>query len=184
MQVCQELGIPVIADEVFAGLWRLGTQSAMAALQLKPDVACFAKLLTGGTVPMSVTLASSEVFAAFEGDTKAQALLHGHSYTAHPIGCQVRSAASFFHHNLCPTTVPCCLWPVGTGAASVKEQPCAGGRGGTAAARQPTVQRKHASRWVPATTVERGSRDAPLAPACRLPCHLPRLRACCRALRA
>jgi bifunctional dethiobiotin synthetase / adenosylmethionine---8-amino-7-oxononanoate aminotransferase len=62
----------------------------MEMLGLTPDVACFAKLLTAGMVPMSVTLATAEVFEAFAGDTKAQALLHGHSYTAHPIGCQVR----------------------------------------------------------------------------------------------
>jgi dethiobiotin synthetase/adenosylmethionine--8-amino-7-oxononanoate aminotransferase len=89
VQVCRERRIPVIADEVFTGLWRLGRISAMSMLDRKPDIACYAKLLTGGTVPMSVTLASEAVFDAFDGDTKASALLHGHSYTAHPIGCQV-----------------------------------------------------------------------------------------------
>lgn len=88
-QVCKERRIPVIADEVFTGLWRLGQVSAMSMLGREPDIACFAKLLTGGTVPMSVTLASEDVFNAFDGDSKAEALLHGHSYTAHPIGCQV-----------------------------------------------------------------------------------------------
>jgi adenosylmethionine-8-amino-7-oxononanoate aminotransferase len=61
----------------------------MQLLGLQPDVACYAKLLTAGMLPMSVTLASEAVFEVFEGDSKAQALLHGHSYTAHPIGCQV-----------------------------------------------------------------------------------------------
>jgi dethiobiotin synthetase/adenosylmethionine--8-amino-7-oxononanoate aminotransferase len=54
---------------------------------LDPDIACYAKLLTGGLVPLSVTLASEEVFNTYMGDEKGQALLHGHSYTAHPIGC-------------------------------------------------------------------------------------------------
>lgn len=45
-------------------------------------------LFAGGTVPMAVTLASEAVFTCFLGDTKAEALLHGHSYTAHPIGMQ------------------------------------------------------------------------------------------------
>jgi dethiobiotin synthetase/adenosylmethionine--8-amino-7-oxononanoate aminotransferase len=36
---------------------------------------------------MSVTLASEDVFESFLGDEKGQALLHGHSYTAHPVGC-------------------------------------------------------------------------------------------------
>ena len=38
---------------------------------------------------MAVTLASNSIFEAFLSDTKADALLHGHSYTAHPVGCEV-----------------------------------------------------------------------------------------------
>jgi adenosylmethionine-8-amino-7-oxononanoate aminotransferase len=37
--------------------------------------------------PLSVTLASEDVFTAFSGDEKGQALLHGHLYMAHPVGC-------------------------------------------------------------------------------------------------
>jgi dethiobiotin synthetase/adenosylmethionine--8-amino-7-oxononanoate aminotransferase len=59
----------------------------LSLFSLDPDIACYAKLLTGGIVPMSVTLASEEVFNTYLGDEKSQALLHGHSYTAHPIGC-------------------------------------------------------------------------------------------------
>ena len=86
---CRQKGIPVIFDEVFSGLWRLGAPTAGSLLGMNPDIACYAKLLTGGTIPMSLTVASEHVFKAFEGDTKAHALLHGHSYTAHPIGCSV-----------------------------------------------------------------------------------------------
>ncbi|KAJ8905704.1 hypothetical protein NDN08_002209 [Rhodosorus marinus] len=86
---CQRTGIPVMVDEVFTGLWRLGAPSASQMLGIKPDVAAFAKLLTGGLLPLSVTLASDEIFKVFEGKKKEEALLHGHSYTAHPIGCQV-----------------------------------------------------------------------------------------------
>lgn len=48
-----------------------------------------AKLLTGGLVPLCTTLASESIFDAFASDDKADALLHGHSYTAHAVGCQV-----------------------------------------------------------------------------------------------
>lgn len=48
-----------------------------------------AKLLTGGLVPLCATLASESIFRAFESDDKSDALLHGHSYTAHAVGCQV-----------------------------------------------------------------------------------------------
>jgi dethiobiotin synthetase/adenosylmethionine--8-amino-7-oxononanoate aminotransferase len=76
-------------DEVFTGLYRLGRFSAASLLQVHPDVSIHAKLLTGGLLPLSTTLASTSIFNAFLGDEKADALLHGHSYTAHPIGCHV-----------------------------------------------------------------------------------------------
>ncbi|GMH42966.1 hypothetical protein BSKO_10888 [Bryopsis sp. KO-2023] len=85
--ICQARGIPVILDEVFTGFWRLGAMSGAELLGVHPDIACVAKLLTGGYVPMSVTLTGKAAFKAFWGQHKRNALLHGHSYTAHPIGC-------------------------------------------------------------------------------------------------
>eukprot|EP00898_Chlorokybus_atmophyticus_P000065 jgi/Chlat1/1059/Chrsp110S08633 len=93
MRECRRRRIPIILDEVFAGMWRLGRQSAAALLGCRPDIACYAKLLTGGVVPLSVTLATEDVFNAFQGDSKLDALLHGHSYTAHAIGCQAAVTA-------------------------------------------------------------------------------------------
>lgn len=83
------LPLPVVFDEVFVGLYRLGHQTTSTLLGVKPDIACYAKILTGGLVPMAVTLASEEVFDLFLGEKKQDALLHGHSYTAHPIGSAV-----------------------------------------------------------------------------------------------
>ncbi|TKY89234.1 hypothetical protein EX895_001765 [Sporisorium graminicola] len=83
-------GIPVVFDEVFAGLYRLGPCTPATVLGVTPDISVLAKILTGGMVPMSVTLASSSIFKVFnQSDSKVDALLHGHSYTAHPIGCAV-----------------------------------------------------------------------------------------------
>ncbi len=79
--------VPIIFDEVAAGLYRVGVASCREIIGANPDIAAYAKLLTGGLIPMSVTLASEDVFKTFLGDTKAEALLHGHSYTAHPVGC-------------------------------------------------------------------------------------------------
>lgn len=79
----------VIYDEVFTGFYRLGLESAIPLLGANPDISVYAKILTGGTLPLAVTLASDRVFQAFHSQSKADALLHGHSYTAHPIGCQV-----------------------------------------------------------------------------------------------
>ncbi|CAD7699109.1 unnamed protein product [Ostreobium quekettii] len=93
VKVCRERGIPVIFDEVFTGFWRLGAAGGASLLGMSPDIACYAKLLTGGVVPLAATLSTEEVFEAFAGPSKAEALLHGHSFTAHPIGCAAACAA-------------------------------------------------------------------------------------------
>ncbi|KAA8643335.1 hypothetical protein EYZ11_000885 [Aspergillus tanneri] len=82
-------GLPIILDEVFTGLYRLGRKSSASFLQIDADIAVNAKLLTGGLVPLCATLASKEIFQAFSSPEKSDALLHGHSYTAHAVGCQV-----------------------------------------------------------------------------------------------
>ncbi|KAB5552692.1 hypothetical protein DKX38_010003 [Salix brachista] len=84
---CRSRNIPVIFDEVFTGFWRLGTESAAELLGCLPDIACFAKLMTGGVIPLAATLATDAVFDSFLGESKLKALLHGHSYTAHAMGC-------------------------------------------------------------------------------------------------
>ncbi|KAG6007590.1 hypothetical protein E4U21_005788 [Claviceps maximensis] len=82
-------GLPIIFDEVFTGLYRLGRVTPSSFLGVHPDISVHAKLLTGGLLPLCATLASESVFNVFLSPDKTDALLHGHSYTAHPIGCQV-----------------------------------------------------------------------------------------------
>ncbi|KAI0160804.1 PLP-dependent transferase [Xylariaceae sp. FL1272] len=82
-------GLPIVFDEVFTGLYRLGRFSSSSFLDTHADISVHAKLLTGGLVPLCTTLASESIFRAFESTDKSDALLHGHSYTAHPVGCQV-----------------------------------------------------------------------------------------------
>ncbi|KAK3073506.1 hypothetical protein LTR53_004845, partial [Teratosphaeriaceae sp. CCFEE 6253] len=83
-------GMPVICDEIFTGLYRLGHFSAAASfLGVEADIVANAKLLTGGVLPLCTTTASQGIFDAFVSGEKTDALLHGHSYTAHPVGCSV-----------------------------------------------------------------------------------------------
>ncbi|WRT66898.1 dethiobiotin synthase [Kwoniella shivajii] len=82
-------GVPIIYDEVFSGLHRFGYLSASSVLTHTPDISVYAKILTGGLLPLSATLASTSIFNTFLSDRKVDALLHGHSYTANPVGCSV-----------------------------------------------------------------------------------------------
>ncbi|KAL1998072.1 hypothetical protein VTN02DRAFT_88 [Thermoascus thermophilus] len=86
-------GLPVICDEVFTGLYRLGRRTSASFLGIDPDISVYAKLLTGGLLPLCATLASEEIFQAFSSPEKSDALLHGHSYTAHAVGCAVATAS-------------------------------------------------------------------------------------------
>lgn len=84
---CRMRQIPIVFDEVFTGLWRMGTENGADLIGEVPDIATYGKLLTGGVVPIAATLANEEVFSAFGGDSKVNALLHGHSYSGHALGC-------------------------------------------------------------------------------------------------
>ncbi|CAN0258670.1 unnamed protein product, partial [Ectocarpus sp. 4 AP-2014] len=115
VQECRARGLPVIFDEVFCGLWRLGVESSRELLGEDPDVSCYAKLLTGGLVPMAATVATERVFDAFSG-AKADCLLHGHSYTAHPVGCAaaVEFLSQARHSRYLNEETGCSVYP-GTG---------------------------------------------------------------------
>jgi adenosylmethionine-8-amino-7-oxononanoate aminotransferase len=62
-------------------MYRLGPSTTSTILKETPDIAVYAKMLSGGYLPLAATLATSEVFDAFLGNKKWHALLHGHSYT-------------------------------------------------------------------------------------------------------
>lgn len=80
-------GIPLIFDEVFTGMGRLGTPFAFHKLGISPDIICLAKGITGGTLPLALTVATEDIFSRFLSDDAGKALLHGHSFTANPAGC-------------------------------------------------------------------------------------------------
>ncbi len=52
-----------------------------------PDIACYAKGLTGGALPLAVTLCKREIFDAHYSPDRARAFFHSSSYMANPIAC-------------------------------------------------------------------------------------------------
>jgi adenosylmethionine-8-amino-7-oxononanoate aminotransferase len=86
--LCREFGVLFVVDEVATGFCRTGKLFACELEGLKPDLMAVAKGLTGGTLPLAATLASSEIHDAFLGDyAELKHLFHGHTYTGNPIGC-------------------------------------------------------------------------------------------------
>ncbi|PVV60873.1 adenosylmethionine--8-amino-7-oxononanoate transaminase [Chryseobacterium sp. HMWF035] len=93
MKFCREKGILMIQDEVFTGFGRTGKLFAANYLSEKPDIMCFSKGLTGGTMPMGITTSSQQIFEAFLSYDKYKTLFHGHSFTANPLACTAALAS-------------------------------------------------------------------------------------------
>jgi adenosylmethionine---8-amino-7-oxononanoate aminotransferase len=89
----QAAGILVIFDEILTGFGRTGTLFALEQTGVVPDLLCLAKGLTGGSLPLSVTVCSDALFDAFKGNDFHRAFAHGHSFTANPISCAAALAS-------------------------------------------------------------------------------------------
>ncbi len=85
--ICARHGVLFIADEVMTGWGRTGTLFACEQAAVVPDIMCLSKGLTGGAVPLAVTLASPAIYQAHYSTDRAQQFFHSSSYTANPIGC-------------------------------------------------------------------------------------------------
>jgi adenosylmethionine-8-amino-7-oxononanoate aminotransferase len=87
-------GIYLIADEIAAGMGRLG---AMLASHLAPgplpDFAVVSKGLTAGFLPLSAVLTTDEIYAIFDGDSLARAFLHSNTWTGNALGVAAALAA-------------------------------------------------------------------------------------------
>lgn len=90
---CMKHGALLIADEVATGFYRTGKRFACDHEEVNPDILCLSKSLTGGYMPLAATLATEEIFKAFLGPNKSQALLHGHTFTGNPLGCAAALAS-------------------------------------------------------------------------------------------
>ncbi|WP_156841125.1 adenosylmethionine--8-amino-7-oxononanoate transaminase [Novosphingobium aquimarinum] len=90
--ICTAAGVPLIADEVMTGWGRTGTLLACEQAGVVPDILCLSKGLTGGAVPLAVTMASEAIYDAHLSQDRATMLYHSSSYTANPIACAAANA--------------------------------------------------------------------------------------------
>lgn len=86
-------GIHLIADEVLTGFGRTGPLFACDRADIRPDLLCMSKGLTGGHLPLGATAASEEIFDAFSSTDRTRTFFHGHSFTANPIACAAALAS-------------------------------------------------------------------------------------------
>ncbi|AMN42028.1 adenosylmethionine--8-amino-7-oxononanoate transaminase [Rhodoplanes sp. Z2-YC6860] len=86
-------GALLIFDEIFTGLGRTGTLFASEQAGVVPDIITLSKALTGGTLPLAVTVASKRVFDSFWSDDSDKALMHGPTYMGNPLACAAANAS-------------------------------------------------------------------------------------------
>lgn len=91
-RICEASNVLFIADEVMTGWGRTGTLFACEQADVLPDIACYSKGLTGGSLPLAVTLCGAEIFEAHFSHDRTRTFFHSSSYTANPIACAAAKA--------------------------------------------------------------------------------------------
>jgi adenosylmethionine-8-amino-7-oxononanoate aminotransferase len=90
--ICARHDVLFIADEVMTGWGRTGTLLACEQAAVVPDILCLSKGLTGGAVPLAVTLATEAIYDAHFSTDRSKMFFHSSSYTANPIACAAANA--------------------------------------------------------------------------------------------
>lgn len=84
----KKYGVYLIFDEVMTGFGRTGEFFAFEKMEdpkLFPDILCLSKGLTGGFLPLALTLTSSQIYESFLSEKKEKMFFHGHSFTGNAL---------------------------------------------------------------------------------------------------
>lgn len=93
VDLARKYEVLVIFDEVMTAWGRTGKLFAFEHTRIVPDIICLSKGLTGGVMPLGLTVVSDTIYKAFLSEDKGKALLHGHSYTGNPLACALACAS-------------------------------------------------------------------------------------------
>lgn len=87
-RLCNKYNILMIADEVATGFGRTGRMFACEHEDVVPDILCLAKGITGGYLPLAVTITTEDIYDAFLGRYEdLRTFFHGHTYTGNQLAC-------------------------------------------------------------------------------------------------
>ncbi len=93
IRLAKQHDVITIADEVFTGFGRTGKTFAIDHLNQEPDLMALSKGITGGSLPLGVTVCSKKIVTAFQSSEAIKTFFHGHSFTANPITCAAANAS-------------------------------------------------------------------------------------------
>lgn len=91
-RLAKENNVFFVLDEVMTGFGRSGSMFAFEQTNIVPDIICLSKGVTGGNLPLALTVSIKEIYEAFYSKNKSEMFFHSSSYTANPIACAAASA--------------------------------------------------------------------------------------------
>jgi len=93
VETARAAGLIVIFDEIATGFGRTGTLFAAEQADVVPDIVTLSKALTGGTLPLAVTVANARIYDGFLSAQFEHALMHGPTFSGNPLACAAALAS-------------------------------------------------------------------------------------------
>ena len=91
-EVCDKHDILLIADEVITGFGRTGSMFGTRTWGVKADIMSLAKGINSGYIPLGATAVNKKVEEAWERDHPLAPIMHGYTYSGHPLACAAANA--------------------------------------------------------------------------------------------
>ena len=92
-ELCDKYNVVFIVDEIATNFGRTGKMFACDHANITPDIMCISKGLTGGYMPMAITITTDKIYNAFYADyNEGKAFMHSHTYSGNPLGCSAALA--------------------------------------------------------------------------------------------
>jgi len=91
--LCKANDVLVIFDEVMTGFGRTGDMFACIKSGVVPDIICLSKGISGGFLPFAATVTTNRIYDLFLSEDGTKTFMHGHTYTANPLGCAAANAS-------------------------------------------------------------------------------------------